>query len=178
MCLLKYFLGLACFCASISGANLSVSVGFPSAPESQGCSKTGANNRTASCTASLGDSQGTALASVYGTEPNSYVVLGALHTTQPYSSATTVKSSLTVLLDEFKNLTTMGGVRLTHNCSIDCEPIQISANGVTVGTLLGNDSCDVPYTGTPLAITLFAIEGRTAPGTDYVGLFDVNVVAY
>jgi hypothetical protein len=101
-----------------------------------------------------------------------------VHTTQPARSTTTVKSSTTITLDQFQNVSNIQGVKLSHNCTMDCEPVQVSANGMDVGTLSGGDCLTVPYSGTPLTITLFALESTTTAGTDYVGLFDISAVAY
>jgi hypothetical protein len=129
---------------------------------------------SAVCGAILDNTQGTALASIYKTAENNYRVLGAIQTTQPDSSTTTVKSSLTIQLDEFQNVP-VHGVKITQNCSIDCEPIQVLANGNEIGTLWGKDELDVPCQGAPLTITLYAIETSTTPGADYVGLFNLSI---
>jgi hypothetical protein len=170
--------GLAFSCASGMAGTLSVSVGFPSAPELPGCTKGGTTNKSASCTASAGDSQGTALASMYQRGPNSYVVLGALHSTQPDTSVSTVKSALSVQMAEFETLNDIQGVRLHNHCQADCEPIHVYINGIETTTLGPNAWYEVPYQGTPLSITLYAVAYSRMPGTDYVGTFNVSVAAF
>jgi hypothetical protein len=157
-------------------ASFSTAIGFPSAPEAQGCSKSRIDNLTDSCSATLNGSQGSSLISIYSPRPNTYTLLGVLHVTQPPRGSVTVNSSVSATLSEFNSLTT-GGVRLTANCnSNDCEPVTVSANGAEIGTLRGGDALYVPYNHQPLLIQLSATE-HSAPGVDYVGLIDITASA-
>jgi len=157
-------------------ASFSTGIGFPSAPEAQGCSKSRIDNLTDSCSATLNGSQGTSLISIYSPRPNTYTLLGLLHVTQPSTGTVTVNSSGSATLNEFNSLTS-GGVRLAANCnSSDCEPVTVTANGVEIGTLSGGDALYVPYNHEPLTIQLSAAE-HSAPGVDYVGLIDITAAA-
>lgn len=178
MNLVILFFALALICVPATAGELSVSVGFPSAPESRGCSKSGTTNRSASCVAIAGDSQGTALASMYQVEPNSYFVIGALQSTQPDNSLTTVKSSVTVQMTEFEKLDAIQGVRLRNHCRTDCESIHVYVNGLETSTLEPNTCYEVPFQGTPLSITLYAVKYSSAPGTDYLGLINVSATVF
>jgi hypothetical protein len=178
MYLFILFLALAFICVPATAGDLSVSVGFPSAPESQGCGRGGTTNRSASCVATVGDSQGTALASMYQVEPNSYVVLGALQLTQPDDSLTTVKSSVTVQMTEFEKLDAIQGVRLRNHCRADCESIHVYVDGFETSTLGPNACYEVPFQGTPLNIALYAVKYSTTPGTDYLGLINVSATVF
>jgi hypothetical protein len=171
-------LGLSClYILPTLAADFSASVGFPSAPQSQGCSKSRTDNKTAVCFASLNDTQGTSMVSLYQDGPNSYVVLGTIQVTQPESSATTVKAALTATLTEFGELTS-GGVRLTNNCTQDCEPMTVTVNGVQVGVLSDSQSLWIPYAQKELRIQLSAEQVAVTAGTDYVGGFNITASAY
>ena len=171
--------GISCLCAvQTLAANFSTSVGFPSAPESQrGCSKNRTDSLTAVCSATLNDTQGTALVSVYQSAADSYVVLGTIHVTRPEFSATTTKASLSATLTEFSEQIT-GGVRLTSNCTLDCEPIVVTVNGVQAGVLSGPQTLYIPYAQRALFIQLSAEETAFTSGTDYVGLFNITATSY
>lgn len=171
--------GITCMCAvQTLAANFSTSVGFPSAPESRyGCSKNRTDNLTAVCSATLNDTQGTALLSVYQSAAHTYVVLGTIHVTRPEFSATTTRASLAATLTEFSEQTS-GGVRLTSNCALDCEPIAITVNGVQVGVLSDFQSLCIPYAHEPLFIQLSAEESAFTSGTDYVGTFNITALSY
>ena len=173
---MKYCLFFILAALPVFPASFSTAVGFPSAPEAQGCSKSRVDNLTDSCSATLNGSQGSSLISIYSPGSNTYTLLGLLHVTQPSIGTVTVSSSVSATLSEFRSLTT-GGVRLTANCnSKDCEPVTVSANGAMIGTLRGGDTLYVPYNHEPLAIQLSATE-HSAPGVDYVGLIDVTASA-
>ncbi|HEU5023183.1 MAG TPA: hypothetical protein VFT60_14885 [Bryobacteraceae bacterium] len=173
---MKYFLISILAALPVFPASFSTSIGFPSAPQAQGCSKSRIDNLTDSCSATLSGSQGSSLISIYSPRPNAYTLLGLLHVTQPSTGSATVKSSMSATLTEFSSLTA-GGVRLTANCnSKDCEPVTVFANGVQIGTLPGGGTLYVPYSQEPLSIQLSAIE-YSAPGIDYVGLIDITAVA-
>jgi hypothetical protein len=151
-----HLVSLSCLCILPTlAAQFSTSVGFPSAPESQGCSKNRTDNQTAVCFASLQDTQGTSLVSLYQEGVNRYVVLGTIQVTRPENSATTVKASLSATLTEFSNLTS-GGVQLTNHCTQDCEPITVTVEGVQVGVLSGSQSLSIPYSQKELQIQLSA----------------------
>ena len=173
---MKYCLFFILAALPVFPASFSTAVGFPSAPEAQGCSKRRVDNLSDSCSATLNGSQGSSLISIYSPGSNTYTLLGLLHVTQPSTGTVTVNSSVSATLSEFRSLTT-GGVRLTANCnSNDCEPVTVSANGAMIGTLRGGDTLYVPYNHEPLAIQLSAAE-HSAPGVDYVGLIDVTASA-
>ena len=173
-------MGLCWFCVVPTlAANFSTSVGFLSAPESPGCSKSRTDNNTAVCYAALNDSQGTSLVSIYQKGANTYVALGSIEVTQPATSSTTVTASLSATLTEFSGLTS-GGVTLTDNCTQDCEPITVAVNGVQVGLLCGGGrtTLSIPYVNQPLLIQLSAQERALKPGIDYVGAFNITAIAY
>jgi hypothetical protein len=117
------------------------------------------------------------MVSLYQDGPNSYVVLGTIQVTQPESSATTVKAALTATLTEFGELTS-GGVRLTNNCTQDCEPMTVTVNGVQVGVLSDSQSLWIPYAQKELRIQLSAEQVAVTAGTDYVGGFNITASAY
>jgi hypothetical protein len=175
---IRQLTSLSCLCVLPTlAASFSASIGFPSAPESQGCSKNRTDNQTAVCFASLNDTQGTSLVSLYQDGANRYVVLGTIQVTRPESSTTTVKASLSATLTEFNNLTS-GGVRLTNNCTQDCEPITVTVNGIQVGVLSGAQSLCVPYAQQDFQIQLSAEQVTVVAGIDYVGAFNITASTY
>jgi len=144
-------MSLSCLCVLPTlAAQFSTSIGFPSAPQSQGCTKSRTDNQTTVCYASLNDSQGTALVNLYAKGTDTYVILGTIQVTQPESSTTTVTASLSATLTEFRELTS-GGVLLTNNCTQDCEPLTVTVNGVQVGVLSDAQSLSIPYGGAETA---------------------------
>jgi hypothetical protein len=173
---MKYFLISILAALPVFPAGFSTSIGFPSAPQAQGCSKSRIDNLTDSCSATLNGSQGSSLISIYSPRPNTYTLLGLVHVTQPSTGTVTVKSSASATLNEFNSLT-IGGVRVTANCnSSDCEPVTVYANGAEIGILRGGDNLYVPCNHEPLSIQLSATE-YSAPGIDYVGLIDITAFA-
>ena len=173
---MKCFLFFILAALPVLPATFSTGIGFPSAPEAQGCSKSRTDNLTDSCSATLNGSQGSSLISIYSPGANAYTLLGLLHVTQPATATVFVNSTVSATLTEFSSLTS-GGVRLTVNCnSSDCEPVSVSANGVNSGILYGGGTLYVPYNHEPLTIQLSATE-HSAPGVDYVGLIDITATA-
>lgn len=115
---------------------------------------------------------------MYQVEPNSYVVLGALQSTQPDNSLITVKSSVTIQMTEFEKLDAIQGVRLRNLCRTDCESIHVYVNGFETSTLEPNACYEVPFQGTPLSVTLYAVKNSSTAGTDYLGLINVGATVF
>jgi hypothetical protein len=176
MKLVKSFLLAGVFVASSFGASFSVSVGFPSAPTSPGCTVSRADGLTDFCSAVKNASYGSSLLSSYGNASTYVAVFGTLSTTQPAGSSVTVKSSYTATITDFAGLSS-GGVTVASDYTIDGEIIDVYDNTNTViGTLYGGDSLNIPYNKAS-NIQLYAI--HTTSGTeDYTSDAHLTLTKY
>ena len=87
---MKCFLFFILTALPVFPASFSTSIGFPSAPEAQGCSKSRIDNLTDTCSATLNGSQGSSLICFFFVVSNTYTLLGLIHVTQPSNRAVTV----------------------------------------------------------------------------------------
>jgi hypothetical protein len=167
---------LVAFAVTSFGASFGASVGFPSAPQSPGCTKSYIDGRTASCQASLNQSYGSSFASGY-TDGVTYVVFAMLLTTKPAESAVTVAASYRAVITEFAGLTS-GGVTMTSDYLLDMEPVEVyDADGDLVGTLGGGNWLSIPFDRAGM-ITL-AARHTTGTGTeDYASFAHVTMARY
>jgi hypothetical protein len=110
----------------------------------------------------------------YAVGGRSHVTSGAIATTIPATSGTTVKASASITFTEFSNI--KQPLVIKNRCTKDCEPVTVTVNGTEVGVLTGKDQLVAPYDGTAFyTVEVSVLRTETEVGRDYAGYWNVLV---
>jgi hypothetical protein len=162
---------LLCAAPIFASISSSVSVGYPSAPQTQGCTSNRSDAALNVCYATLNGSRAVAVANTWSPGSLDFIVSGMIGESIPGGGSTTLTATTSTTITDYAG---QGHDVFVKNYCEDlgnCQTVTVSLNGSTVTTLDADQSTTITYQSGQFDITISATRVETVAGGDYVGYF-------
>jgi hypothetical protein len=163
---------LLCAAPIFASISSSVSVGYPSAPQTQGCTSNRSDAALNVCYATLNGSRAVAVADTWSPGSLDFIVSGMIGESIPSGGSTTLTATTSTTITDYAG---QGHNVFVENYCDDtggnCQAVGVYLNSSLVATLSAGQSTTITYQSGQFDIMISVTRAESTAGGDYVGYF-------